>query len=196
MPSPEPADARGARLGSAERALLLDVARASIAHGLLTGRPLEVDPREHPETLFVPGASFVTLRRNGELRGCTGSLEATRPLVADVAANAFGSAFRDPRFSPLADWEEPELELRLSVLSAPEPLPATSEEELYRFLRPGIDGLILEVSGRRATFLPEVWKSLVHPRDFVAELRRKAGLPPDGAHGALRFARYTVESFP
>ena len=171
---------------------LLEVAWGSIRHGLRYGIPLEVRPWHFDETLRELGASFVTLRIGEELRGCTGTLEAVRPLVVDVAQNAFSSAFRDPRFDPLGPEELRNLDLHISILDSPEQLTVTSEDELYRVLRPGRDGLILEEGARRATFLPAVWEQLPHPREFVGHLKQKAALPSDYWSPTLRLFRYAV----
>jgi len=173
-------------------AALLEVAWGSIRHGLRYGVPLEVRPWHFEATLQELGASFVTLRIGEELRGCTGTLEAVRPLVVDVAHNAFASAFRDSRFSPLGPEEFPTLDLHISILDSPERLAVASEEELLRVLRPGRDGLILEEGGRRATFLPAVWEQLPAPQDFVGQLKHKTGLPLDYWSPTLRLFRYAV----
>ncbi len=183
------------RFDRAQRAELLRLARASILHGLETGRPLRVDPSDFEPGLAAPGAAFVTLHRQGELRGCIGSLEAHRPLVEDVAENAFAAAFRDPRFPPLAPQEFDDLEIEISVLSPPEPMRFSDEADLLRQLRPGVDGLILEDMGRRGTFLPSVWAQLPRREDFLAHLKLKAGLPPAHWSPTLRVWRYTTESF-
>ncbi|ROR32895.1 AmmeMemoRadiSam system protein A [Inmirania thermothiophila] len=183
------------RLGTRERDVLLGIAQASIRHGLERGTPLPVRAPDYEGALREPGASFVTLKRGGALRGCIGSLEARRPLVEDVAANAFAAAFEDPRFPPLAPEELEDLAVSVSVLTPPEPLPCASEEELIARLVPGEDGLIIADGAHRATFLPAVWESLPEPRDFLRELRRKAGLPPDHWSPRLRVWRYRTESF-
>jgi AmmeMemoRadiSam system protein A len=177
-----------------DRKALLEVARASIRHGLERGAPLPVDPADYSPRLREPGACFVTLRRSGALRGCVGSIEATRALVEDVAGNAFSSAFRDTRFSPLSGEEAADLDLHLSILTPPEPLPCASEAELLAKLEPGIDGLILQDGLHRATFLPAVWESLPEPKEFVAQLKRKAGLPEDHWSDGIRFQRYRTET--
>jgi AmmeMemoRadiSam system protein A len=194
MSSTEPNDPP-ARFGPAERAVLLAVARDSIRHGLRTGRPLVVRPEDFPEKLREPGASFVTLHRGGRLRGCIGTLEAWRPLVTDVAENAFAAAFRDPRFMPLQPEELDDLHIHISVLGKPEPLVFDSEEDLLRQLRPGRDGLILQDGARKGTFLPSVWEELPDPRQFLAHLKLKAGLSPDHWSDSLRVWRYGTESF-
>jgi AmmeMemoRadiSam system protein A len=180
---------------SEDREALLGIARASIRHGLDHGHPLRVDPDRFSPRLREPGACFVTLRRSGRLRGCVGSLDATRSLVEDVAHNAFASAFRDSRFEPLTEEEERAgLDVHLSVLTPPEPLPCRSEAELLSKLQPGIDGLILQDGPHRATFLPSVWESLTEPKKFLAELKRKAGLREDHWSDGIRFQRYRAES--
>ena len=178
-----------------ERRRLLDVAAAAIRHGLETGRPLSIRLEDYPASLREPGAAFVTLNLDGQLRGCIGSLEAHRPLVADVAENAFAAAFRDPRFPPLRPEEYPRLEYHISILNPPEPMAVTSEADLLQQLRPGVDGLVLIEGARRATFLPSVWAQLPEPRQFLAHLKMKAGLPADYWSDSLRFERYTVEEF-
>ena len=177
-----------------DREALLEAARASIRHGLERGSPLRVDPDRFSPRLREPGACFVTLRCSGRLRGCVGSLEATRSLVEDVAQNAFASAFRDSRFQPLTQEEQAGLDVHLSILTPPEPLPCRSEAELLSKLQPGIDGLILQDGPNRATFLPSVWESLVEPKKFLAELKRKAGLREDHWSDGIRFQRYRTES--
>jgi len=176
------------------RTLLLDTARSSIREGLRRGRPLRPTLDDAPPRLVEPGASFVTLQRGGRLRGCIGTLEPHQPLLTDVAANAYAAAFRDPRFPPLGEDELDDLHLHLSILHPPEPLECASEAELRRCLRPGVDGLILEADGRRATFLPSVWESLPDPAAFVHQLKLKAGLPADYWSDGVRLWRYTTES--
>lgn len=182
-------------LGPAERRALLDLARASIRHGLTAHRPVAVDPLDYPAALREPRAVFVTLNREGQLRGCIGHLQACQPLVQDVAENAYAAAFRDPRFPPLGADELADLEVHISVLSPPEPLAFASQAELLACIRPGVDGLILEDDGHRGTFLPAVWESLPRPADFLRHLKVKAGLPPDYWSDALRVSRYTAEAF-
>jgi len=145
--------------------------------------------------LTEPGASFVTLHRSGTLRGCIGSLTACRPLGEDVEANALAAAFRDPRFPPLTRVEFTDIDIEVSVLSAPEPIHPTDETQLRTMLRPGVDGLILEYGAHRATFLPQVWEQLPDAADFLAHLKQKAGLPADFWHPDMRISRYRVQAF-
>lgn len=190
-----PSTSNAATLDEGRRQVLLGTAAASIRNGLARGRPLSVVADDYDSVLAAVRATFVTLREEGRLRGCIGVLEAYRPLVVDVAENAFAAAFRDPRFTPLRTDEFVHLHLDISVLSPAEPMAFASEDELLRQIRPGSDGLILEEAGRRGTFLPSVWETLPERRQFLAHLKQKAGLPPDYWSGTLRISRYTTESF-
>jgi AmmeMemoRadiSam system protein B/AmmeMemoRadiSam system protein A len=174
-----------------KRDVLIALARGAIARqlGVATPQP------SRAAFLHEPGASFVTLRQMRELRGCIGSLEAHRSLGEDVEHNARAAAFSDPRFTPLAAHEFDEVRVEVSVLSAAEPIGARSLAELRGALRPHVDGLILRFGAKRATFLPKVWEALPNPRDFIAHLQRKAGLPVDFWHEELRALRYTVVSY-
>jgi hypothetical protein len=170
--------------------VLLGIARAAIGQGEASA------PREWPEDwLKRPGATFVTLRLEGELRGCIGSIEARRLLGDDVAANACAAAYRDPRFPPVSPDECPRLQVEVSLLSPREPVPAETEAHALLRIRPGIDGVYLEFHDQSATFLPQVWESLPDPLAFLSELRRKAGLPARFWHPDIRLSRYTVEKF-
>lgn len=180
-------------LSEAERRRLLDLARRSIFHRLESGRPWRPRPEDYPESLRRPGATFVTLKRGGALRGCIGTLEAHQPLVLDVAEHAQAAAFSDPRFPPLGAEELDDLELSISLLGEPEPMGFTDEADLIRQLRPGRDGLILQEGGHKGTFLPSVWESLPEPAQFLRELKRKAGLPPDHWSPGLKVWRYEAE---
>ena len=174
--------------------MLLDVARRSIAAGLDAGGPLAVDPSAFPAALCAVRSSFVTLREAGQLRGCIGSLEASLPLVADVARSAWRAAYRDPRFAPVTAEERAGLEIHVSVLSPAEPLDFRSEEDLLGQLRPHVDGLTFRDGAAYATFLPDVWASLPEPRDFLSHLKQKAGLPASHWSASVQVDRYTTRS--
>ncbi|MDO9449684.1 MAG: AmmeMemoRadiSam system protein A [Rugosibacter sp.] len=212
----EKTDARKTRLDSgaataAEKlgGLLLPIARAAIASAL--GQPGVADESlsrdVFPETgsnnnpladaprLHQPGASFVTLTQNGALRGCIGTLEAHRTLLADIKANAMAAAFRDPRFAPLQAAELDITEIEVSLLSAIQPIEFNSEREALEALRPGMDGVVLEYRHYRSTFLPQVWEQLPTPELFLAHLKNKAGLPTDFWAGEVRLSIYGVSKW-
>ncbi len=172
-------------------ALLTRLARAAIATRLGgAGATLPC-----PDWMRKPGATFVTLTQKGQLRGCIGSLEAHRPLSDDLLENARAAAFRDPRFPPLEADELPHTRVEVSILSPAEPMTFTDQADLLRQLRPGVDGLILEHGHHRGTFLPQVWEQLPRPADFLAHLKRKAGLAADFWAPDLKVSRYTVEKY-
>jgi AmmeMemoRadiSam system protein B/AmmeMemoRadiSam system protein A len=171
--------------------VLLAHARAAIERAL--GMDTAIPPE--PDWLAAQGATFVTLTQRGHLRGCIGSLAAYRPLGADVRENAVSAALRDPRFPCLSRDELAITTVEVSLLTAPAPFPIADEADAIARLRPGIDGVILEHGSHRATFLPQVWESLPDPRLFLAELKRKAGLPPAFRDPGLRLATYQAEKW-
>lgn len=176
-----------------ERKILLEVADAAIKHGLKHNKCLQVDVACYPEKLQQKRASFVTLEINHQLRGCIGTLNAYRPLVLDVAQNAFAAAFLDPRFAQLTEEEYPLLTKHISVLSVPVLMQFDSEEDLISQVRPGVDGLILKEKGYCGTFLPSVWESLPDPKQFLRHLKMKACLPPDYWSDTIQVERYIAE---
>jgi AmmeMemoRadiSam system protein B/AmmeMemoRadiSam system protein A len=181
-------------LSAAERQCLLDVAAKSIEAALDAGSEVPVTVDAYPERLRAMQASFVTLHVDRKLRGCMGSLEATEPLVANVARNAYAAAFRDPRFGKLTRDEFAQLEIHISLLSRPEELHFTSEDELLAQIRPGVDGLTLIEGSRRGTLLPSVWRSVRDAGEFLQHLKRKTGLATNYWSDTLRVERYTAES--
>ncbi len=168
--------------------VLLTIARSAIADKFALPTP----PSPTHAALSEPGATFVTLKRAGELRGCIGSVRPVRPLGVDVRANAIGAAFGDPRFPPLTAFEFDNVNVEVSLLTADEPIHAIDEDDLLARLRPGLDGLILQLGQRRATFLPQVWDALPDPREFLAALKQKAGLPAEFWSPQLNVSRYGV----
>jgi AmmeMemoRadiSam system protein B/AmmeMemoRadiSam system protein A len=140
--------------------------------------------------------TFVTLKHNGQLRGCIGSLSASDPLAEGVRRNAINAAFNDPRFSPLTQTELGQVEIEVSVLTEPQPLPFSDPEDLLRRLRPNVDGVIIRQGYANATFLPQVWEQLPKKEDFLGHLCLKAGLPRDAwKRGKLEVSTYQVQYF-
>lgn len=172
---------------------LLEIAARGIQYGLENAKPRPVSPDDVSPELAAPGASFVTLKRNGNLRGCIGSSQAYRPLAADVSENAFRAAFKDPRFPPLKPEEIDELGLSVSLLSPQAPMTFSGEDEFMQSLRPNRDGLIIEDNGRRALFLPSVWAQLPDTKSFVEHLKTKAGLAKDHWSDTFKAWRFTAE---
>jgi hypothetical protein len=172
-------------------ATLIGIARHSIENAL------GLDPKAIPAPVWLKqaGATFVTLGKNGQLRGCMGSLAPARPLGEDVAANALAAAFQDPRFPRLTREEWPQCDVEVSLLSSPKPMRFADEADLLQQIRAGEDGLILELGDKRATYLPQVWEGLPDKRVFLAELVKKAGLPPDTRLARCRVQRYRARKW-
>jgi AmmeMemoRadiSam system protein A len=169
----------------------LQTVRRAIDIGLNTGQSAEVVANAAlPPLLAADGAAFVTLRQNGQLRGCVGSPVAWRPLVEDVVDHAFNAAFRDPRFPPLALGEEPALDLSVSVLTPAAPITFSGEADLLAQLRPRVDGLMIDDAGRRALFLPSVWADIPDPHMFLTQLKLKAGLRADHFSSGFTVRRF------
>ena len=175
-------------MDNTQGAVLLGLARHAIADRFCAQQAAPVIA----DWLRVPGATFVTLTQHGDLRGCIGSLQAHRPLHEDVQANAQAAAFRDPRFPPLRVEELELTRVEVSLLSPAQALSFGSEAEAIAQLQPGEDGLIFEVGHHRSTFLPQVWEQLPTAESFLAQLKRKAGLPADFWSAEVRLSRYRV----
>jgi len=173
--------------------ILLSLARSAISDAL--GQSLNGFTPHHDDWLQAKGACFVTLKINGNLRGCIGSLEAHRPLFEDVHANAIAAALHDPRFPPLTVDELHKTTIEVSLLSPMRKLDVQNEEEAIAKLRPGQDGVVFQYGGRKATFLPQVWEQLPDVHQFLAHLRIKAGLPPDFWHPDVLVYIYKVDKF-
>ena len=196
VPAADP-DAAEPVMNPADRRALVQVARRSIDHAIAHGTALPVDPEQFPPALRATRATFVTLKLADKLRGCIGTLEAARPLVADVALHACAAAIRDPRFKPVAIYEAPLLQIHISILTPPVPLQFRNQQDLIGQLRPDVDGVILqEPAGpgrRRGTFLPAVWETIPQPERFVRQLKLKAGLSADYWSDTLKAWRYEAQ---
>ncbi len=173
-------------------AVLLPLARHAIARALKA--PQGPQPADAP-WLDETGAAFVTLTKDGQLRGCIGTLEAHQSLRADVEENAVNAATRDPRFTPMRAGELDQVEVEVSVLETPQPFLVESRADALAQLRPHEDGLIFRFGPYRATFLPQVWEQLPEPEQFLDRLIAKAGLQPGFWDDEVHLYRYSVHSW-
>lgn len=140
--------------------------------------------------------TFVTLKINGQLRGCIGNLTATEPLAKGIRQNTINAAFHDPRFAPLDDQELDRVEIEVSILSEPQPLKYKDGEDLLAKIRPNVDGIIIRMGPASATFLPQVWEQLPKPEEFLRHLCMKAGLSSDAwQNPQLEVSTYQVQCF-
>ena len=162
-------------LEQTEQALLLQIAREALTLSV-QGRALPpLDLANLPQPLQKDGASFVTLTEGGQLRGCIGALEAYQPLALDVQEHAMAAALQDYRFPQVRPDELGRIEIEISVLTPRTELDYETPEDLIQKLRPNVDGVVLQDSFRKATFLPQVWEQLPQPEQFLAHLCQKMG---------------------
>ena len=173
-------------LNQQQRTRLLRIARESIA-AVLAGRRPELSPDEFDDDLRRPAGSFVTLKtKEGDLRGCIGSIYPVAPLWQAVSESAINAAFRDPRFNPISPEELAELELEISVMGPIEEVTNPDEIEVGR------DGLIVRRGRSAGLLLPQVASEYGWDRQtFLSQTCVKAGLPPD----SWRFPECRIEKF-
>ena len=155
-------------------ALARTVVASELSQGAVASPPSDLSPAVEEER-----GCFVTLHKQGALRGCIGTIEPASALVEGVAANAINAAFHDPRFPPLTADELAQVKFEISVLTIPRILNFRDGEDLKRQLKPGVHGVILSRGGFRSTFLPQVWDQLPDPESFLSNLCRKGGLESD-----------------
>lgn len=184
------------RLSAEERSFLLQLARQALEAGVCGQKLVPLDLHSLPARLKEKGASFVTLTRLSLLRGCIGSLEPVLPLAEDVREHAVAAALQDYRFPPVTPTELPEIAIEISRLTPPMPLIYDQPEDLIHCLRPGIDGVVLMDGIQRSTFLPQVWKKITSPEEFLAHLCFKMGADPQlWRRKKLQVFIYQVEEF-
>ncbi len=183
-------------LEAEDQQTLMRLAYEVVEHGLQYGDVLSVSAKSYSDRLQLPQASFVTIRYQENLVGCIGSLQAVRPLVLDIAHNAFAAAFQDPRTEGVSRTILSGIDFHLSLLSPSIPMTFEDEADLLSQLKPDVDGLILEEGMARSTFLPAVWEQLPNPETFLSQLKLKAGLSENHWSNTINFKRYTVQSIP
>ncbi len=159
-----------------KKELLLQIAKEAIENEF-SHKDIDRDKllAKYPE-LKKDGATFVTLKQHGQLRGCIGSIIAHRSLLDDLIYNAKSSAFKDPRFPPLREDELPYTDIEISLLSPYKEIEYKDVEDLKKKIHPNIDGVILKLGSYQATFLPQVWEELPDFDLFFAHLCQKAGI--------------------
>lgn len=183
-------------LAAAERKFLLELARETLARVTAEDNLPEVAAEDLPPKLREKKACFVTLTKNGALRGCIGHLTALEPLYEAVAENARNAALRDPRFPPVAPDELDQIKIEISVLTEPQPLAFSSPDDLLNKLHLNEDGVLLHIGPRMATFLPQVWAQIPDKVEFLGHLSRKAGCDPSAWRGNdVSVSIYHVECF-
>lgn len=173
---------------------LLKIARVGLEEAVLHDRVYTPVRDDYPDALFDKGASFVTLEKNGSLRGCIGSLYPRRSAAADVAANAYAAAREDGRFAPVEAGELAQIKISVSLLTDFEAVDYRDEEDLLKRIKAGADGLVIRDGRRQGLFLPAVWEQLPDKKEFLNNLKLKAGMSPSYWSNGIRVYRFrTVE---
>jgi AmmeMemoRadiSam system protein A len=181
---------------AADRRFLLGLARRTVREVTATDQLPELPAATLAPRFTAAKGCFVTLTKHRDLRGCIGYILPQGPLYQAVIENARNAALRDPRFPPVTPREVDQLEIEISVLTEPLPLFFSSPEDLLRKLHPGVDGVVLRIGGRSATYLPQVWEQIPAKVDFLNNLAEKAGCPPSAwRQPGASVLIYHVESF-
>jgi AmmeMemoRadiSam system protein A len=184
------------RFNKDERKQLTGLARQTLTEVVTTGKFPKVDETKFPKKFLDNSGCFVTLTKGGQLRGCIGHIIAQEPLYKAIMDNAKSAALDDHRFPPVSAAELKEIAIEVSVLTAPEPLAFNSPEDLLAKLQPHKDGVVLQVQGRGATYLPQVWAMLPDKVMFLNTLAEKAGCAADAwRQPGARVFIYHVEAF-
>ena len=181
---------------AAERRQLIGLARQAL-QSAVTHSPI-VDPNSEslPPKFKEPTGCFVTLTKQGQLRGCIGHITPQEALSKAITDNAQSAALHDGRFLPVQPGELDQLEIEISVLTVPEPLPFSSPEDLLNKLQPHRDGVVLRIGNHGATYLPQVWAQLPDKVAFLNSLAQKAGCAAaDWRKPGTQVHIYHVESF-
>jgi AmmeMemoRadiSam system protein A len=146
----------------------------------------------YPE-FVLPRATFITLKKDGHLRGCIGSLVAYRELFDDLVTNAKKAAFEDPRFRPVTIDELPNISLEVSILTPPTLVEYKNIEDLKSKITIGVDGIILKEGENQATFLPQVWEDIKDFDTFFIHLCKKARLDGNCLDNHPQIYKYQAE---
>lgn len=179
-----------------DRQTLINLAKESINYALLHNLDkIKINVKQYSTELQKIKACFVTLEKHNQLRGCIGTLTARSPLVQEVVDSAYAAAFLDHRFTKVTLPEAHDLIVHISILTNPEPMHFTSEEDLLSQIKPNIDGLILKVGNLTGTFLPSVWEQISTPQAFLQHLKNKAGLAANYWSDKVEVFRYYTEMF-
>lgn len=173
------------------RVLLLKLARQTLEALTQSNRKLEIDLKSYPKELLVRRSVFVTLNKNGNLRGCIGNLGEGDPLPVSVHDYTINAAAGDPRFQPVQHSEVKDIDIEISVMT-----PFNKIED-YQRIRLGIDGVIIQKGFYRAVFLPQVATETGWNLDeFLSHLCTKAGLEADAyKKPGMRFSVFQAEVF-
>jgi len=183
------------KIGEEEGNYLLSLAERAVDEYVREGR-IFIPEHLNYDIAKRKGASFVTLEKSGNLRGCIGSIVPYRELYIDIIENAIAAATKDPRFTPVTEDELKDIDVKLSVLSSPKKINYSDYLDLLEKIEPFKDGLIIKHGPYQATFLPDVWEQIPDKELFLSHLSYKAGFNPDfWKSGLLEVYRYRTKTF-
>ncbi len=178
--------------------LLLMLARQSILN-TFKNKDDRFEPLKSRVSEMVLGekrGTFVTLHKNGQLRGCIGNIDPVKTIFNGIIDNACHAAFKDSRFKPVSEHELDAVQIEVSILTRPEKIEYENVQDLLSQLKPDIHGVIVGKGISSATFLPQVWQQLETPELFLSHLCAKAGLPSEEwKSGSLLIQVYQVQMF-
>ena len=181
---------------TAERRQLIGFARQALRSAVTRGPIVEPNLAALPPKFLTPSGCFVTLTKHGQLRGCIGHIIPQEALHKAISDNAQSAALHDGRFTPVQPEELDQLEIEISVLTVPEPLPFNSPDDLLNKLQPYRDGVVLRLGEAGATYLPQVWAQIPDKVHFLDSLAQKAGrAATDWRKPDTKVFIYHVESF-
>jgi len=189
--SPPPA---GPEFSTQQRKYLLRLARKTVEAAVGRQRLPNSDGDKMAEQFSEPRGCFVTLKKEGRLRGCIGSIFPQQSLYDAIVHAAASAAVRDRRFRPVQSSELKDIDVEVSVLTMPSRIEFASPDELLDKLRPGKDGVVLRVGSRESTYLPQVWEQMPDKQEFLGHLAEKAGLDRSAWKQAA-ILTYQVEAF-
>ena len=171
---------------------LFKIAKIALDDAIIRSKHFKPTRDDYANALFNKGATFVTLNKEGKLRGCIGSLLPSKAVAFDVAQNTYSAALEDNRFTPITPDELSKIKISISLLTDFEPINYKNEEDLVEQLFQGVDGVVIRDGNRQGVFLPSVWKQLPNPQEFLNNLKIKAGMSPSYWSNRINVYRFRV----
>ena len=169
---------------------IIDIVSKALDEAVLHNQIFSPQRDDYDDVMFNKGASFITLEKNNKLRGCIGSIFPNVAIADDLAKNTFAAAMNDSRFSPITKDELKKITFKVSLLTGFEEIKYSSYDDLLKQIKPKIDGVLLKDGKRQGVFLPSVWKDLPNKKEFLTELKIKAGLSPTYWSDNIEFFRF------
>lgn len=169
-----------------EEKYITDLARKAVEEYIVSGKETEVEETELPEILKKEAGVFVTLKKNGKLRGCMGTFRPVQKNAAyEIISNAMTAAENDPRFPEVEKEELNEISISVDILSEPEPVRDKSELDPKKY------GILVKGGHQTGLLLPDL-EGIDTADKQLNVAKRKAGL---GEDAEVEIYRFTVSRF-